>query len=110
MVAKIGGDEVPLLDCISRTTAVFNIVGLPTLTIPSGLDREGLPMGIAVATRAYDEATCFRVAYAYQSLTNHHRLTPALVRDDSSREHPAGQRQTGIIEKPLVTATKDSVW
>jgi len=110
MVAKIGDEEVPLLDCISRTTAVFDIVGLPTLTIPSGLDREGLPMGIAVASRPYDEVTCFRVSHAYQTLTSHHRLAPPIVEEDSSREHAPRVRPTGVVEKGLVTATKDSVW
>lgn len=110
MVAKIGDEEMPLLDVISRTTAVFDIVGLPTLTIPSGLDRQGLPMGIAVATRPYDEATCFRVAHAYQTLTSHHTLMPPLVRDDSEASHPPMQRTSAVIEKPLITATKDSIW
>ncbi len=74
MVAKIGEEDRPLLEVVSRTTAVFNIVGIPTLTIPSGLDREGLPMGIAVAARPFDEATMFRAAHAYQQLTDHHTL------------------------------------
>jgi aspartyl-tRNA(Asn)/glutamyl-tRNA(Gln) amidotransferase subunit A len=110
MVAKIGDSELPLLDVISRTTAVFNIVGMPTLTIPSGLDREGLPMGIAVVARPFDEATMFRVAHAYQQLTDHHRITPALVKEDSDAEHAAVLRPTGVVEKPILTATKDSIW
>ncbi|MEA2650838.1 MAG: aspartyl-tRNA(Asn)/glutamyl-tRNA(Gln) amidotransferase subunit [Chloroflexota bacterium] len=110
MVAKIGDQELPLLDVISRTTAVFNIVGIPTLTIPSGLDSEGLPMGIAIAARPFDEATMFRAAHAYQQLTDHHRLMPALVKEDSEAEHSPGARPTGMIEKPIITATKDSIW
>src|SRR5882672_1607153 len=110
MVAKIGDEERALLDVISRTTAVFDIVGIPTLTIPSGLDRDGLPMGIAVATRPYDEATCFRVAHTYQQLTSHHQLIPEMIRKDSESSHPAKEsRPHGVIEKPLITATKDSI-
>jgi aspartyl-tRNA(Asn)/glutamyl-tRNA(Gln) amidotransferase subunit A len=112
MVAKIGDEELPLLDVISRTTAVFDIVGLPTITIPSGLDRDGLPMGIAIAARPYDEATCFQVAHAYQRLTKHHEMMPPIVKADSAISHspvprPAGQ---GVLEKPILTATKDSIW
>ena len=110
MVAKIGDQELPLLDVVSRTTAVFNIVGIPTLTIPSGLDSEGLPMGIAIAARPFDEATMFRAAHAFQQLTDHHRLMPTLVKKDSEAEHSPGARPTGIVEKPIITATKDSIW
>ena len=110
MVAKIGDEEQALLDVISRTTAVFDIVGLPTLTIPSGLDREGLPMGIAVAARPYDEMTMFRAAHAFQRQTDHHTLMPPLVRADSEASHGPAKRPTGVIEHPVVTATRDSVW
>jgi hypothetical protein len=110
MVAKIGDNDQPLLDVISRTTAAFNITGLPTLTIPSGLDQEGLPMGIAIAARPYDEPSIFRAAHAYQQLTDHHKLMPAIVMEDSEGEHPSVGRPSGTVEKPILTGTKDSVW
>lgn len=110
MVAKIGEEDRPLLEVVSRTTAVFNIVGIPTLTIPSGLDSEGLPMGISIAARPFDEATMFRAAHAYQRLTDHHTLMPVLVKEDSEADHLPVARPTGVVEKPVVTATKDSVW
>jgi aspartyl-tRNA(Asn)/glutamyl-tRNA(Gln) amidotransferase subunit A len=112
MAAKIGDQELPLLDVISRTTAVFDITGMPTITIPSGLDRQGLPMGIAVATRPYDEVTCFQIAHAYQQLTGHHQLTPPVVEADAAAPHPAGPRSDGpgVVEKPILTATKDNIW
>jgi hypothetical protein len=53
----------------------------------------------------------FRAAHAYQQLTDHHTLMPALVKEDSEAEHgPMSARPTGVIEKPIITATKDSVW
>jgi aspartyl-tRNA(Asn)/glutamyl-tRNA(Gln) amidotransferase subunit A len=110
MVAKIGDNDQPLLDVISRTTAAFNITGLPTLTIPSGLNQEGLPMGIAIAARPYDEPSIFRAAHAYQQLTDHHKLMPAIVKEDSEGEHPSVGRPSGTVEKPILTGTKDSVW
>ncbi len=110
MVAKIGNQDMPLLEVVSRTTAVFDIVGLPTITIPSGLDREGLPMGVAIAARPYDEVTMFRAAHAYQQLTDHHKAMPSIVSADSSAEHAPTARATGVIEYPVVTAIKDNVW
>lgn len=109
MTARIGDDEMPLLDVISRTTAVFDIVGLPTITVPSGLDREGMPMGIAIAARPYDEVTMFRAAHAYQQLTDHHRLVPAIVAADAPSTVPS-EPLSGVIERPVITATKDSIW
>lgn len=110
MVGKIGDQELPLLDVISRTTAVFNIVGMPTVTIPSGFDDEGMPMGIAIAARPFDEATMFRAANAYQRLTDHHRALPDIVREDSAVDHAPVERPTGVIEKELNTSIKDHIW
>jgi Asp-tRNA(Asn)/Glu-tRNA(Gln) amidotransferase A subunit family amidase len=113
MVAKIGDQELPLLDVISRTTAVFDIAGMPTITIPSGLDRQGLPIGIAVATRPYDEGTCFQIAHAYQQLTDRAPPThPPVVKADAAAPHPPGPRPDGqrVVEKPILTATKDNIW
>jgi aspartyl-tRNA(Asn)/glutamyl-tRNA(Gln) amidotransferase subunit A len=112
MVAKIGDEELPLLDVISRTTAVFDIVGMPTITVPSGLDREGMPMGVAFATRPYDEATCFQVAHAYQRLTGHHLTPPPIVEADAAVSHPAVSRLPGdgVVEKPIVTEMKAGIW
>ena len=47
-------------------TGPFNLSGLPAVSTPSGLSDEGLPMGIQVVGRPFDEATALRVAYAYE--------------------------------------------
>jgi aspartyl-tRNA(Asn)/glutamyl-tRNA(Gln) amidotransferase subunit A len=52
---------------------------MPALSIPSGLDDRGLPMGISIAARPLDEATCFRVGHAFQLRTDHHTRVPPLV-------------------------------
>jgi aspartyl-tRNA(Asn)/glutamyl-tRNA(Gln) amidotransferase subunit A len=80
LVAQIGDSELPLQDVLTRTTSVFNIVGMPRLTVPSGLDRQGLPMAISIGSRPYDEAMCLRVGQTFQKLTSHHTLVPPLVR------------------------------
>jgi aspartyl-tRNA(Asn)/glutamyl-tRNA(Gln) amidotransferase subunit A len=85
LVAKIGPDDVPLQDVLTRTTSPFNIVGMPRITIPSGLDAQGLPIAISIASRPYDEAMSLRVAHTYQEITGFQTLTPPLVREDSKR-------------------------
>jgi Asp-tRNA(Asn)/Glu-tRNA(Gln) amidotransferase A subunit family amidase len=112
MVAKIGSQEIPLLDVISRTTAVFDIVGLPSITVPSGFDNQGLPMAVGIATRPYDEATCLRLGHTYQQLTSHHTALPSITRRDSEASHPPDERTEwpAVVEKPIITSIRDGIW
>ena len=47
-------------------TVTVNLAGLPGLSVPAGLDRNGLPLGLQVIGRAWDEATVFRVGRALE--------------------------------------------
>lgn len=112
LVARIGAEERPLIDVISRPTAIMDIVGVPSLTIPAGFDHLGLPIGIQVVARPYAEAMCFRIAHTYQKLTNFHRKLPPLVQTDVDAG-PAGFTYgsiPGVLHKPVITATRDGVW
>jgi aspartyl-tRNA(Asn)/glutamyl-tRNA(Gln) amidotransferase subunit A len=79
MLAEVGDELVSWLEVCARCTMPYNVTGMPALSIPSGLDRRGMPMGISIAARPLDEATCFRVGHAFQTRTAHHRLVPPLV-------------------------------
>lgn len=52
-----------------RTTAPFNLSGQPALTVPCGFDREGLPIGLQIAGRPFDEVTVLRIGAAYEATT-----------------------------------------
>ncbi len=56
--------------------AVGNGAGLPAISVPSGFSAEGLPTGIQLMGRAYEENAILSVARAYQSLTDWHRRHP----------------------------------
>ena len=47
-------------------TIPCNIAGLPGISLPCGFSSEGLPIGIQVLGRPFDEATVLRVAHAYE--------------------------------------------
>jgi aspartyl-tRNA(Asn)/glutamyl-tRNA(Gln) amidotransferase subunit A len=49
------------------------------LSVPSGLNHEGLPMGVQLVARPFGEATAFRAAYALQSATEHHKAVPGIL-------------------------------
>jgi aspartyl-tRNA(Asn)/glutamyl-tRNA(Gln) amidotransferase subunit A len=47
-------------------TITGDLAGIPCLSVPCGVTAEGLPVGLQVLTRHFDEITMFRVADAYQ--------------------------------------------
>jgi aspartyl-tRNA(Asn)/glutamyl-tRNA(Gln) amidotransferase subunit A len=59
-------------------TISINLAGVPAISIPCGLDREGLPIGMQVIGKHFDEATILRIAYAYEQETEWHRKKPAI--------------------------------
>jgi aspartyl-tRNA(Asn)/glutamyl-tRNA(Gln) amidotransferase subunit A len=54
-----------------------NIAGLPGMSVPCGFDG-GLPIGLQLIARPFDEATMLRAAYAYQQVSNWHTRHPSL--------------------------------
>ncbi|MEE6177705.1 amidase [Mycobacterium sp. 050134] len=50
-----------------RFCAPGNLTGLPALSVPCGFNRAGLPIGLQVVGRPFDEATVLGVGHAYQS-------------------------------------------
>ena len=59
-------------------TNPFNLTGLPTISVPCGFTAGSLPTGLQIVAPAFDEPTCFRVAYAYEQATDWHHQRPAL--------------------------------
>jgi len=58
-------------------TVPANLAGIPGLSIPCGLVG-GLPVGLQLLGRAFDEATLVRLAAAFEAATGHHRARPPL--------------------------------
>ncbi len=66
---SLGGMEVDVGMALLRFACPFNLTGLPAISVPSGLSRGGLPMGLQLVGRAFDEATVLRAAYAFEANT-----------------------------------------
>lgn len=79
--ASVIGDEHPVVEGIELTpgaafaslTLPFNIAGVPAMSIPCGFSSEGLPIGLQIAGRPFDEPTVLRVGHAYECATEWHR-------------------------------------
>lgn len=59
-------------------TCPVNIAGLPSLALPAGFTRNGLPLGVQLVGRPGGEWTLLRLGSAFQARTSHHRQAPAL--------------------------------
>jgi aspartyl-tRNA(Asn)/glutamyl-tRNA(Gln) amidotransferase subunit A len=57
-------------------TISVNLAGLPALVAPCGADRDGLPVGLQVIGRPFDEATVLRIGAAYEQASDWHRRSP----------------------------------
>ncbi|MBR9826254.1 MAG: Asp-tRNA(Asn)/Glu-tRNA(Gln) amidotransferase subunit GatA [Alphaproteobacteria bacterium] len=47
-------------------TVTANLAGVPAMSVPAGLDKDGLPLGLQIITRALDEETMFKVGAAVE--------------------------------------------
>lgn len=73
-----GGESESVTLSYVRTTAPFNLSGLPALSVPCGFDRDGLPIGLQIAGRPYAEGTVLRAGFAYESAAGWSERKPPL--------------------------------
>ena len=62
-----------------RNTAIGNILNLCGLSVPCGFTKKGLPVGLMIYGKPFDEATVLRIGNAFQQATDWHRRTPDLA-------------------------------
>lgn len=72
------GEEPDVLNAILRYTAPFDFSGNPTVTLPNGVDRAGMPLSMQIVGPLLGEATLIRAADAYQRATDWHARTPPI--------------------------------
>ena len=58
-------------------TIPVNLAGVPGISVPCGFSN-GLPLGLQIIGKHFDENTLFRVAYAFEQATEHHKAKPQL--------------------------------
>jgi aspartyl-tRNA(Asn)/glutamyl-tRNA(Gln) amidotransferase subunit A len=73
-----GGKEEDMLSAIMQYTGVPSLTGLPSMSVPCGFSPDGLPIGMQILGKPFDEVTIFRVGHAYQEATDWHTREPTL--------------------------------
>ncbi len=71
-----GPDAEAVIQRLTRFTRPINYLGLPSLAIPSGFTKTGLPVGMQLIGRSFDEAMLLRIGAAFQRATDFHALVP----------------------------------
>lgn len=56
-----GESNLPVVDALMRFVRSANLTGFPALSVPAGFDRAGLPVGVMLTARPWEEALLFRV-------------------------------------------------
>jgi aspartyl-tRNA(Asn)/glutamyl-tRNA(Gln) amidotransferase subunit A len=73
-----GPDAEAVIQRLTRFTRPINYLGLPGLSIPAGFTRGGLPVGMQLVGRSFDEAMLLRIGAAFQRATDFHDRVPQL--------------------------------
>ena len=73
-----GEAVLAVVERITQYTRPFNFLGIPTISVPCGFTRNGLPVAFQVAAKPFAEPLVLRVAHAYQGATDHHERVPQM--------------------------------
>ena len=76
------GSDGSSWDDWSPFTYPFNLTGQPAATVPCGFTSNGLPVGLQIVGRHYDEVSVLRAARAFEAANPEHRKTPAFAAND----------------------------
>ena len=75
---SLGGDDTNLIEGAIRFLSAFSLTGFPALSVPAGFDDQGLPLGMQIVGRAFDEATVLRAGHGFEIATGWTRRHPAV--------------------------------
>lgn len=59
-------------------TIPVNLAGVPGISVPCGFSKEGLPLGLQLIGKHFDESTIYRAAHAFEQATDYHKQFPTL--------------------------------
>jgi amidase len=66
----------PATRIVGNGNRLSTATGLPTFTVPAGFNTDGVPVGMEILGKLYDEPTIIRIAYAYEQANPQRKLPP----------------------------------
>jgi aspartyl-tRNA(Asn)/glutamyl-tRNA(Gln) amidotransferase subunit A len=75
---QVGEHTLGTTAALTQYTRPYNITGFPAISIPCGFSDAGLPIGLQLAGRPFDESTVLRAAHAYEQATDWHQRRPPI--------------------------------
>ena len=75
---KVGQANVGAISLLTQYTRPFNLNGFPAITLPCGFSDDGLPIGLQLAGRPFEEEMVLRLAHAYEASTDWHLRRPRI--------------------------------
>lgn len=76
---RFGGTSEPRGATLVRHTRLFNLTGMPAVSVPCGFAANGLPVALQIAGAPFSEGTLLQVAHAYQRSSGWHLVTPLMA-------------------------------
>jgi aspartyl-tRNA(Asn)/glutamyl-tRNA(Gln) amidotransferase subunit A len=76
-MVELDGEQVPYRLALIPFNSPWSCVGAPAVSTPAGF-VDGLPVGLALVGRRFEETTVLRAAHAFQRVTDWHERRPAL--------------------------------
>ena len=77
-IVEVNGQTEHKLALMPRLTRPHNVCGIPTVSVPCGFSSDGLPIGMQLAARPFEDALALQVAHAYEQATEWHTRRPPL--------------------------------
>ena len=78
-VREVPAGSITLWEILWRMPSPGNLAGVPALALPCGFSAAGLPLGLQIMGRHFDEATVYRVGATYEEATDWHTRRPAIA-------------------------------
>ncbi|MCE2456208.1 MAG: amidase [Dehalococcoidia bacterium] len=75
---EVNGRQENALSLMSRLTRAFNLTGQPTVSVPCGFTSDGIPIGMQLAGRMWEDSVVLRAAHTYESATEWHTRRPPI--------------------------------
>ena len=72
----LAGKTWEITDILAFYTRPWNVSGHPSMSVPCGFSEDGLPLGMMITGRPFEETTVFQVGHFYQLATDWHKRRP----------------------------------